>query len=185
MFTNSCFCLTEADSKLRFDTNGSRKLASKGGVLSVISNQLIDTGIDCGSSQLRLSDSHSFWVVKILPSRRDRSFYLFVWTDQLIVVDGVVAFPPVCKPIASAIADSSSSRCLRKVELVWERAFCFSSRSCHSVELAVICWFSLRRVCWFSLICFSVGSTRSDGARRAITKIAQKNDTSGQLVLKK
>ena len=156
MFTYTCLCLRETDSELRFHSDRSWECTSDQWVLSIISDQFVDTLVDCRWVESRLSYGLSVLIEEIRSSGRWDRGYL-ICADQLtIVVDGVVVLPPVPKPIWVAMADSSWSRCLRREELESASCFCRSSSLCHSVELSTICWLSWMRVfClfWRSLYC--------------------------------
>ena len=161
MFTYSGLCLTKTDRELRFHSDRSWKSTPDQWVLSVVSDEFVDTLVNCSWVESRLSYCLTVLIEEICSSGRCSGKWAnsyLTCADQLtIVVDGVVVLPPVPKPIWVAMADSSWSRCLRRLELLVASCFCRSSSLCHSVELSTICWLSWMRVCclfWRSLYCW-------------------------------
>lgn len=157
MFTYTCLCLTETDSELRFHSDRSWKCTPDQWVLSVVSNEFVDTLVDCCWMESWLSNRFSVFIEEIRSSDMwSRVTYLWRGDEFTIVVDGVVVLPPVPKPIWVAMADSSWSRCLRRAEFWEAREDWRSSSLCHSVELSTICWLICISSCclfWRSLYC--------------------------------
>lgn len=122
------------------------------------------------------------------PSRMRRDIY-FRLRDQLIVVVGVVAFPPVHKPICSAMDCSSRSLCLRMSRLSFERSDCslrraeiFWSNSCRRCELDRIDLFKSLSWDWREVRCkWDLNRGASISASVRINRIAKEAKTGLEL----